>query len=133
VPRAGSGLARAIFQAANWQQVVGRRRAIYARLLQAAQSLAWARPLFDSLPPGVCPLALPILAERRDAARLALLAAGINVRAYWEQLPAAVTADAYPDSHELSRRILVLPVHQSLTERQVSHMIRTLERIGLSL
>ena len=89
----------------------------------------WARPLFEELPPGVCPLGLPVLVERREWARRRLLAAGVNVRAYWERLPAGVTRTVFPAAHDVAERILVLPVHQSLTDQQIEHLLLTLKRL----
>jgi perosamine synthetase len=124
VPRRASGLSRALLRGTDARRVVDLRRENYRRLLAALRGLTWARPLFDRLPSGVCPLGLPILAADRELARRRLLGAGVNVRAYWEQLPTAVTAAAFPQAHQLARQILVLPVHQSLTPRQVDQLIQ---------
>ena len=108
------------------RRIVARRRANYSRLHAAMTGLAWARPLFDSLPEGVCPLGLPLVAEDRDRWRDRLLARGVNVRTYWEQLPAAVDLDQHRDAAWLRDRILILPVHQGLTDRQVAWLARVL-------
>lgn len=129
-PRRASALSEAIVRGTDWRAVVARRRANYARLAEALDGAGWARALYPELPPGCCPLGLPILVEERERARRALLGAGINVRAYWEQLPAAVSVEAFPEAHQVADRILVLPVHQSLTRGQMSHLLRVLRRIG---
>jgi hypothetical protein len=51
------------------------------------------------------------------------------VRAYWEQLPSGVSVEGFSDAHYVARRVLVLPVHQSLTPRQMNHLFHTLVRI----
>ena len=112
-------------------EIVARRRANYLRLHTASTALSWARPLFGALPEGVCPLGLPLVAEDRDRRRDALLARGVNVRTYWEHLPAAVDLDEHRDAAWLRDRILILPVHQGLSDRQVGWLARllsTLER-----
>ena len=124
--RRASRLSFTLLGGTDWWAVVDARREHYSHLFGALRGVTWARPLFDQLPSGVCPLGLPILAADRELARRRLLAAGVNVRAYWEQLPTAVTADAFPQAHELARRILVLPVHQSLTPLQIEHLVRML-------
>jgi dTDP-4-amino-4,6-dideoxygalactose transaminase len=63
------------------------------------------------------------LADDREWARRRLLTAGINVRAYWEQLPCGVAAEAFPDAHYIANRILVLPVHQSLNRRMMDELL----------
>jgi hypothetical protein len=65
----------------------------------------------------------------RESKRRALLAAGVNVRAYWEQLPGGVSVEAFADAHYLANRILVLPVHQSMTQIQRDHLLRVLARL----
>lgn len=126
VPRRASALAETIVAGTDPASVASRRRENSARLEQALRGSGWARLLFEELPPGVCPLALPILVEHREAARRRLLAAGVNVRAYWEQLPKAVSVEAFADAHYVADRILVLPVHQSLSPRQMDHLLRTI-------
>jgi hypothetical protein len=71
-------------------------------------------------------LVYPILVPRREIARRALLAAGINVRAYWERLPTGVRPDRHPEAHEIARQILVLPIHQDVSPRLMEHLLYTL-------
>jgi dTDP-4-amino-4,6-dideoxygalactose transaminase len=125
----GSGIGWRLLRGARPAFVVGRRRRHYAQLLDACQSLRWARPLFETLPDGVCPLGLPLVAEDRDRWRDRLLAQGVNVRTYWEQLPSGVDLARFPNAAWLSDRILVLPVHQGLPVGAVTWLARTLQRL----
>ena len=111
---AGSSVSRRLLRAANPSYVVGSRRRHFARLLDVCQQLGWARPVFETLPDGVCPLGLPLVVEDRDRWRDRLLRRGVNVRTYWEELPPGVDTARYPDAAWLRDRILVLPVHQGL-------------------
>jgi perosamine synthetase len=108
------------------RHIVGRRRANYRRLHAAASRVTWARPLFETLSEGTCPLGLPLVAEDRDRWRDLLLARGVNVRTYWEHLPAVVDLDQHRDAAWLRDRILILPVHQGLTDRQIAWLARLL-------
>jgi dTDP-4-amino-4,6-dideoxygalactose transaminase len=130
VPRRSSRVAERLARGADWSTVVRRRRANYELLHQALRDSSWARPLVGDLPAGVSPLGYPLLAESREQKRSALLAAGVNVRAYWEQLPGSVSVEAFADAHYLADRILVLPVHQSLTPNQLDHLLYVLARLG---
>ena len=127
---AGSSIAWRLMQAARPEFVVGRRRRHFARLLAACHNLSWAQPIFDELPDGVCPLGLPLVAEDRDHWRDVLLTRGVNVRTYWEQLPAAVDLERFPEAEWLRDRILVLPVHQGLTNEGVEWLARLLPTLG---
>jgi dTDP-4-amino-4,6-dideoxygalactose transaminase len=129
VPRRSSSLAERLARRTDWSTVVARRRANYDLLHQALRDSSWARPLLGELPAGVSPLGYPLLAEHREQKRSALLAAGVNVRAYWEQLPGDVSVEAFGDAHYLADRILVLPVHQSLTPSQLDHLLDVLARL----
>lgn len=125
----GSAIAWRLLRGARPAYVVGRRRRHFARLLDACRTLTWARPLVDSVPDGVCPLGLPLVAEERDRWRDRLLAAGVNVRTYWEQLPPDVDLARFPDAAWLSDRILVLPTHQGLPSDAIERLARTLQRL----
>ena len=128
--RAGSGVAWRLLQAAQAGRIVGQRRQNYARLIEVARRLSWARPLFEDLPVGVCPLGLPLVVEQRDRWRDELLKSGVNVRTYWEHLPAEVNTDRFPEAAWLRDRILVLPVHQGLRSRQIDWLARRLTGLG---
>lgn len=123
---AGSAVSRRLLRGARPSFVVGRRRRHFARLLDVCRDLSWARPVFEELPDGVCPLGLPLVAEERDRWRDRLLRRGVNVRTYWEQLPPAVNPDRFPDAAWLRDRILVLPVHQGLPFEGVEWLARLL-------
>ncbi|MCC6173793.1 MAG: DegT/DnrJ/EryC1/StrS aminotransferase family protein [Chloroflexi bacterium] len=127
---AGSEAAWRLLRAANAERIVARRRRNYARLLDACRSLSWARPIFSSLPPGVCPLGLPLVAEDRDRWRDTLLRRGVNVRTYWEHLPQEVDLERYPDARWLRDRILILPVHQRLPSDGLEWLARLLPSLG---
>ena len=126
IMEAGSAVAGRLMRGARPSFVVGRRRRNIARLLEVCQDLTWATPVFRSLPDGVCPLGLPLVAEDRDRWRDALLRHGVNVRTYWERLPSAVDIDRFPDAAWLRDRILVLPVHQRLPSGGVEWLARLL-------
>jgi perosamine synthetase len=129
--RAGSRIAREMLGSAPAEWIVARRRDNYRRLLRAADGLSWARPIFDGLPDGVCPLGLPLVAEERDSWRDRLLGLGVNVRTYWEHLPAEVDPVRFPEAAWLRDRILVLPVHQRLDPRRVDWLARQLRALDV--
>lgn len=130
---AGSEAARRLLHSAQPAHVVGRRRRHFARLLEVCHNLPWARPIFATLPEGVCPLGLPLVVEKaedRDRWRDALLQRGVNVRTYWEHLPPSVNLEQFPDAAWLRDRILVLPVHQGLPPAGVEWLARLLQKLA---
>jgi dTDP-4-amino-4,6-dideoxygalactose transaminase len=126
----GSGFSYQVLERTDGQAIRARRRANFERLAKSVASQPYLRALFTTLDEGVCPLGFPVLCTYRDEARRHFLQMGINVRAYWERLPREVTEDAFPDAHKLSKEILILPVHQSLTLRQLDHLILAIETLS---
>lgn len=127
--RSGSALAWRMLGSARAERVVARRRENYSRLLEVAGELNWAQPIYETLPEGVCPLGFPLVADRRDDWRDQLLRDGINVRTYWEELPAEVDRRRFPNAARLSDSMLVLPVHQELRSRQIDWLARRLRAL----
>jgi dTDP-4-amino-4,6-dideoxygalactose transaminase len=130
VVRRGAPISWRLLQTARPERVVARRREHFLRLLDAVRRAGWASPIFEDLPAGVCPLGLPIVAERRDRWRDLLLSRGVNVRTYWEQLPGEVDTGRFPHAAWLRDRILVLPVHQGLSTSQVEWLAEELSAVG---
>jgi dTDP-4-amino-4,6-dideoxygalactose transaminase len=126
----GSSFSYQVLERTDGQIVRARRRANFERLAKSVASQPYLRALFTTLDEGVCPLGFPVLSTCRDDARSHFLQLGINVRAYWERLPREVTQEAFPDAHKLSKEILILPVHQSLTQRQLDHLVSAIERFS---
>ena len=107
------------------EEVGARRRRNYARLLVRVARLPGARPLFPSLPDGICPYAFPLLVDGSSASLVTRLRARGIPASRWPDLPPEVFAR--PDSHRVAlrtrERLALLPVHQGLSTAQ-------LERVG---
>lgn len=125
----GSDFSQQVLERANGFQIREKRRANYHRLAKALASTPYLRALVPRLHEGICPLGLPVRSADREQAREHFLNRGINVRAYWERLPREVSAEEFPEAHQISREILILPVHQSLTQRQIEHIERAIETL----
>ncbi len=128
-PRLGSRISWRLLRGAPAEQIVARRRENYRLLLDNSSDLGWACPLFGDLPEGVCPLGFPLIVDQRDRWRDELLASGVNVRTYWEHLPAQVDLERFPDAAWLRDSTLVLPVHQGLRSRQIDWLARRLRAL----
>ncbi len=115
----------------NLGQVIDKRRKNYIRLLQAIEGRELVRPLFPSMPDQVCPYAFPILfSDKKDAVALQLQNNGIPASS-WPDLPPEVISSKH--EHEiavwLQEHILLLPVHQDLSDKQVDYMASKLRDI----
>lgn len=95
-----------------------------------------ARILFPRLPEGVVPMALPVVTEDDSGVRLvrALRAQGVGA-SLWpgNELPPAVTGEAYPVEAYLSRNLIQLPVHQNLGPADMRRVATVLGRVLGSL
>lgn len=87
--------------------------------------------LFDTLPPGIIPQTLPILIRRisRDRLYFDMNAAGFGVVSLYHTLVDAISTDEFPESHEMSRHIMNMPVHQDIRPGQLHAMVAELARL----
>jgi perosamine synthetase len=108
-------------------EIVRTRRSNYAWLRQMlAETEAPVTCFGNELPDGVCPMGLPVLVRNRNEVRRALYRAGIGTRALWDALPAELPASDHGESIYLRDRILLLPIHQDVGERQREKLRREL-------
>jgi len=112
--------------------VVEKRRENYIRLLQSVDGVKEAKPLFPLLPDYVCPYTFPlIVSEERDMVVSQLNHFGIPA-ASWPDLPPEVSdgSDDHQTAVWLQEHILLLPVHQDLSDKQVEYMAFNLRKIS---
>jgi len=114
--------------ARDLDSVIRKRRDNYLRLLQAIAGFEEVTPLFPSLPDDVCPYAFPLVVPQgRDALDGQLQKCGVP-SCDWPNLPAEVI-DRLGRHHTaiwLQEHILLLPVHQDLSDKQMEYMARQL-------
>ncbi len=97
------------------------RRAAFARWHHHLSDDDRFAPVFEHLPPGVCPWFYPVVAD--DPASLVESLAGAVSAFAWPTLPSGVRGDPdYRAENERSRRLVLLPAHQDMTPRDVDHL-----------
>jgi dTDP-4-amino-4,6-dideoxygalactose transaminase len=110
---------------------ISRRRVENATILTRLLSRLAPRvePLWRDLPPGVVPQTLPVLVGEawRDALYERLNARGVGVTSLYHTLVPEISADAFPVSRALSRRILNLPIHQDVEPHEIEEIVAGLE------
>jgi perosamine synthetase len=108
-----------------------RRRTNYSLYLSGICDFASLRPLFPELPSGVCPLNFPVIVDNRSRLCAALNQRGIAAIGWWAGYHRGLAWEQHPDACFLKDHVLALPVHQSLDEKNIAYIIKTLaELIG---
>jgi dTDP-4-amino-4,6-dideoxygalactose transaminase len=94
-------------------------------LTPLADDVTLLRP---SLAAGEAPQTLPVLIRRvsRDGLYFALNEAGFGAVSLYHTLIPQISRDAFPDSHQLARTILNLPVHQDVQTDQLDALVEKL-------
>lgn len=108
------------------EAIIEKRRANYQYYLDRLKNRKGLKILIPKLIDGVCPIGFPVLIDDRDRIRKRLLEKRINLRTFWDILPAEISPSEHPAAYEISRKILVLPVHQSLEKSHLDYTIQNL-------
>jgi perosamine synthetase len=115
-----SGWTRQLVRFTDPERVVRRRRANYAQLVQALRRDISVP--FPELPPGTCPLSLPILVRGRDRVHGRLAAQGIEAGKYWPLSHPTCPEDLAAEMTLWRDHCLELPIHQELDEADVDRV-----------
>jgi dTDP-4-amino-4,6-dideoxygalactose transaminase len=110
--------------------IIERTAANYARLVEAGSALG-LHAYIAHLPSGCVPQWAPF-ADPSGRIVEALRERGVGAcRWPWQELPAEVAAQPslYPVSNDLNRRLVLLPVHQSIGDRGMRRMLHVLKVI----
>ncbi len=118
-----SAVSSRLLERMDYAEVRRRRRANYMRLAEQLRVLPDAL-IFEQLPPGTCPLVLPLRLARRDAVALRLYERGVTVGVWWDEFHHAVPWRVHPEAVALKASMLALPVHQDLEAADIDRMAR---------
>jgi hypothetical protein len=108
--------------------IVERRRANFLALAGALRP--GIRAVTRDLPPGVCPLSLPILVREKPETQERLAAVGVGTVNFWSKSRPDVSWERFPEVVELRRHVLELPVHQGLSTRHIEYVAFQANRIA---
>lgn len=135
--RAGMpGLCRRILESCDWDAIAEARRDNYRMLSRMLRDTPAACRALPDLPDWVVPWAFPVLLENRLRHEQELRRRGVPLFTFGEILHPALTAfhdRARQDAEELSRRLLVLPVHGNAADvaGYATVFCSYVERIGI--
>jgi dTDP-4-amino-4,6-dideoxygalactose transaminase len=107
-----SRITQAVVRRVDVERIRARRRANYAALAGELGELCFEP--FRTLPPGVAPLYLPVVARNRAATIAGLLEHGIRAVEIWPVAHPLLDRKRFRELEPLRRGLLALPVHQDL-------------------
>jgi len=108
-----SRLSLALVERTDPAEVVARRRENYERLAVAAAGRG-LEPVVPALPPGACPLYLPVFVKDRREVLIRLQRERVETFVFGMFGHPAMDAARFAEAAELRERILCLPVHHEL-------------------
>jgi hypothetical protein len=94
--------------------------------LDVCKSCDAVAPLFDELPPEVCPHGFPVRTENRDSFEAMAREARINLSVHWRLDPAVGRECTI--SHRLTKDLITLPIYPELTPRRREAIARLLNQ-----
>lgn len=118
-----------LLQKLEIKDIIESRRRNYLSLLERIKSLPGIAPLFPHLPEGVCPWVFPLLIDGRDNLHHELRANGIPAVTWGGVIHPSLQVQEFPDADYLYRRLIMLPIHQSMDEPALKTMAETLGRV----
>ena len=125
-----TGVTTSIVQWSSRSRVVEGRRRNYFALLAGFDNSSNCRPLLPELPDGVVPFMFPLWIDNLSAIFGSLEDRGVPMQRFGQFLWPGVDAKVCSTSVQLSRHLIQLPCHQSLTKREIDTIIREVRSIA---
>jgi perosamine synthetase len=116
-----SRLCRWIVARQDFPRIVALRRRNYLLLLQGLRDVS--APVFEQLPPGVCPLFYPLRTQNKQIVLGRLLQRGVEAVNFWSHTSSTLPHGVFPEVDELRRTIVELPCHQDLTPEALERIV----------
>ncbi len=109
-------------------QIARRRRQNYEFLAAELSDVSGARLLHPILPPGTCPLRLPLVAEEPLSLLRHLETNGIEAELFWSDFHPAFPAQEFQESTYLKTHVVALPIHQDLDQDLLARVAEVVRR-----
>jgi dTDP-4-amino-4,6-dideoxygalactose transaminase len=103
-------------------EIIRRRRDNYLRLAELMPKSEAVECVFPALPDGVCPLVFPFLAKDRSNFHLALRNRGVPAVTWGGVVHDNLPKDSYPEAWFLFDRLVMLPIHEGIGDREIQLM-----------
>ncbi len=119
-----------LWRDAAFGEIAARRIDNYDRLASELQGIDGVRPFWPSLPESTVPLNFPVLVDGADRFEVyqRMRASGVGVVALYHTLVDTIDKAKFPISHQISHKILNLPIHQDVVGDEVRLIALALKR-----
>ncbi|MEW6513534.1 MAG: DegT/DnrJ/EryC1/StrS family aminotransferase [Pseudomonadota bacterium] len=118
-------LSRMLYRHPDIATIARRRRDLFRQWATVTMNLPYCRPLYPELPVACIPYMFPLIIENPEPHFIRLKQLGVPIFR-WDSI--AVSGCATASDYRL--RLLQLPCHQSLTDRDMDWMIAAITKLG---
>jgi perosamine synthetase len=122
-----SAISHRVMRAQDWATIAERRRRNYTLLADLLSDIA--PPTQGDLPRGVVPLFYATNVENKRGVLLRLSARGVEGRNFWELHLPLLPPGVFPETDELRRTQLELPIHQDLDTDDIRRVAAAMRAI----
>jgi dTDP-4-amino-4,6-dideoxygalactose transaminase len=126
-----STITKRLLETFDFTYIKNIRRKNFLLLLHLLSDQPNIKPLFSTLPEGVCPLLFPLVLENgdRDEVCIKLNNATIYSTPWWAGYHRKFAWLDFPDACYLKDRLIVLPIHQGLRSQEITFIAETLLKL----
>src|SRR5713226_8591278 len=121
-----SRISRWMFERSSVRAVVAKRRENYAFLRRELSAMDGIRMMFPDSGTDQCPWVFPLVFEGIEGAHLTLRARGIPAVTWGGVRHPSVPRGAFPEAEFLYENLVMLPVHQDLSEADLKAIVQEL-------
>jgi perosamine synthetase len=122
-----SRLVQALSNRFDAESIIHRRRHNFRLLSRAMADVAPV--VFPQLPPGVCPLFVPLRVPKKARVVRALERLGVHAVNFWSLGDPACSPNDFPEVARLRREVIEVPCHQSLDDHAIERLARVLKHV----
>ncbi len=122
-----SPLTLKVCRAQDMEKVVELRRRNYFFLLGRLRDVS--APLFNELPPGVCPLFYPLVVEDKAEVLAKLWAAGVGAVDFWRDYHPDCNPADFPETMQIRNQVVEIPCHQDLDAETMDRVAKITRQI----
>ncbi len=119
-----SRISRWLFRRSDVSAIVAKRRENYAFLERELSSISSIRPMFPDLGKHHCPWVFPLVFGGIEDAHLALRARGIPAVTWGGVRHPSVSSNEFPEAEFLYKNLVMLPLHQDLSEMDLQAIVQ---------